>query len=186
MMKSCLVDPVGAEVANQSNSGLQHSSTLGAWVCRAGWGAGGRVKSRFVSSAFFLSLRDPVCFCSSCSGVNHTAPQGSILGTDFPGTMYCYLMLKIIRKNVVWKWFSLLAWRLCTVHNLLTCIMIARRLAPQPCIPLACYLGWFIVGPTLSSWVFQMQRWLWRVCCWLTRQCWLLWRGCLPCRWKNR
>ena len=30
---SCLVDPVGAEVANQSNSGLQHSSTLGAWVC---------------------------------------------------------------------------------------------------------------------------------------------------------
>ena len=36
MMTSCLVDPVGAEVANQSNSGLQHSSTLGAWVCRAG------------------------------------------------------------------------------------------------------------------------------------------------------
>ena len=36
MMMSCLVDPVGAEVANQSNSGLQHSSTLGAWVCRAG------------------------------------------------------------------------------------------------------------------------------------------------------
>ena len=33
---SCLVDPVGAEVANQSNSGLQHSSTLGAWVCWAG------------------------------------------------------------------------------------------------------------------------------------------------------
>ena len=32
MMTSCLVDPVGAEVANQSNSGLQHSSTLGAWV----------------------------------------------------------------------------------------------------------------------------------------------------------
>ena len=30
MMMSCLVDPVGAEVANQSNSGLQHSSTLGA------------------------------------------------------------------------------------------------------------------------------------------------------------
>ena len=29
MMMSCLVDPVGAEVANQSNSGLQHSSTLG-------------------------------------------------------------------------------------------------------------------------------------------------------------
>ena len=25
MMMSCLVDPVGAEVANQSNSGLQHS-----------------------------------------------------------------------------------------------------------------------------------------------------------------
>ena len=36
MMMSCLVDPVSAEVANQSNSGLQHSSTLGAWVCRAG------------------------------------------------------------------------------------------------------------------------------------------------------
>ena len=36
MMMSCLVDPVGAEVANQSNYGLQHSSTLGAWVCRAG------------------------------------------------------------------------------------------------------------------------------------------------------
>ena len=36
MMMSCLVDPVGAEVANQSNSGLQHSSTFGAWVCRAG------------------------------------------------------------------------------------------------------------------------------------------------------
>ena len=29
MMMSCLVDHVGAEVANQSNSGLQHSSTLG-------------------------------------------------------------------------------------------------------------------------------------------------------------
>ena len=28
MMMSCLVDPVAAEVANQSNSGLQHSSTL--------------------------------------------------------------------------------------------------------------------------------------------------------------
>ena len=38
MMVSCLVDPVGAEVYNQSNfySGPQHSSTLGAWVCRAG------------------------------------------------------------------------------------------------------------------------------------------------------
>ena len=36
MMMSCLVDPVRAEVANQYNSGLQHSSTLGAWVCRAG------------------------------------------------------------------------------------------------------------------------------------------------------
>ena len=36
MMMSCLVNPVSAEVANQSNSGLQHSSTLGAWVCRAG------------------------------------------------------------------------------------------------------------------------------------------------------
>ena len=84
MMILCLVDPVGAEMANQSNSGLQHSSTLGAWVCRAGWGAGGRVKSRFVSSEHFLSLRDPVCFCCSCSDMNHTAPQGSILGTDFP------------------------------------------------------------------------------------------------------
>ena len=30
-----LVDHVGVEVANQSNSGLQHSSALGAWVCRA-------------------------------------------------------------------------------------------------------------------------------------------------------
>ena len=30
------VDPVGTEVANQSNSGMPHSSTLGAWVCRAG------------------------------------------------------------------------------------------------------------------------------------------------------
>ena len=36
MMMSCLVDPVSAEVANQSNSDLQHSSTLGALVCRAG------------------------------------------------------------------------------------------------------------------------------------------------------
>ena len=36
MMMSYLVDPLGAEVANQSKSGLQHSSTLGAWVCRAG------------------------------------------------------------------------------------------------------------------------------------------------------
>ena len=36
MMVSCLVDPVGAEVANQSNSGLQHSSILGAWICRVG------------------------------------------------------------------------------------------------------------------------------------------------------
>ena len=29
MMMSCLVDPLGAEVANQSNSGLQHSSHSG-------------------------------------------------------------------------------------------------------------------------------------------------------------
>ena len=29
MMMSCLVDPVSVEVANQSNSGLQHSSTHG-------------------------------------------------------------------------------------------------------------------------------------------------------------
>ena len=29
MMMSCLVDPMGAEVDNQSNSGLQHSSTFG-------------------------------------------------------------------------------------------------------------------------------------------------------------
>ena len=36
MMTSCLVDPVGAEVANQFNSRLQHSSTLGAWACWAG------------------------------------------------------------------------------------------------------------------------------------------------------
>ena len=84
MMMPCLVDPVGAEVATQSNSGLQHSSILGAWVCRAGCGAGGRVKSRFASSTLFLSLLDPVCFCCSCSGMNHAAPQGSILGADFP------------------------------------------------------------------------------------------------------
>ena len=31
MMMSCLVDPVGAEVANQSNAGLYHFSTLRAW-----------------------------------------------------------------------------------------------------------------------------------------------------------
>ena len=58
MMMSCFVDPVGAEVANQSNSdmqAMQHSSTLGAWVCRTGWGAGSRVKYRFASSAHFLS-----------------------------------------------------------------------------------------------------------------------------------
>ena len=34
MMMSCLVDPVDVEVANQSNSGLQHSSTFGTCVCR--------------------------------------------------------------------------------------------------------------------------------------------------------
>ena len=73
MMMSCLVDPVCAD------SGLQHSSTLGAWVCRAG-----RVKSRFASRALFLSLRDPVCVCCSCFVMNHTTPQGSILGIDFP------------------------------------------------------------------------------------------------------
>ena len=53
MMMSCLIDPVGAEVANQSNSGMRHSATLGSWVCRAGCGAGGRVKCRFASSALF-------------------------------------------------------------------------------------------------------------------------------------
>ena len=83
-MMACLVDPVGEELANQYNSGLQHSSTFGAWVCQAGWGDGGRVKSRFASSALLMSLRDPDCFCCSCSGMNHIAPQGSILGTDFP------------------------------------------------------------------------------------------------------
>ena len=31
-----------------------------------------------------MSLRDPDCFCCSCSGMNHTAKQGSNLGTDFP------------------------------------------------------------------------------------------------------
>ena len=36
MMMSYFVDPVGAEVAIQSNSGMQHSSTLRTWVCRAG------------------------------------------------------------------------------------------------------------------------------------------------------
>ena len=46
MMIMMLVGPVRADVTNQSNSGLQHSSTLGAWVCRAGRAAGGRVKSR--------------------------------------------------------------------------------------------------------------------------------------------
>ena len=43
MMISWLVGPVGAEVANQSNSDLQHASALGAWVCWADWGAGGKV-----------------------------------------------------------------------------------------------------------------------------------------------
>ena len=33
----------------------------------------------------------------------------------------------------------------------MTHMHIARRLAPQPCIPLAWCLGWFLVGPTLSS-----------------------------------
>ena len=60
-MVPCLVDPVGAEVANQFNSGLQHSSTLGAW------------EGRLASSALFLSLRDPVCFCCSCSGMTSQA-----------------------------------------------------------------------------------------------------------------
>ena len=32
-------------------------------------------KSRFANSALFLSLRDPVCFGCSCSGMNHTAPR---------------------------------------------------------------------------------------------------------------
>ena len=41
MMMSCSVDYVGAEMANQSNSGLQHSSTLGPWVCTGGSRAGG-------------------------------------------------------------------------------------------------------------------------------------------------
>ena len=31
MLMSCLVESVGADVANQSNSGLQHSSTFEAW-----------------------------------------------------------------------------------------------------------------------------------------------------------
>ena len=42
------------------------------------------LKFRLASRALFLSLRHPVCFCCSCFGINHTAPQGSILGTDFP------------------------------------------------------------------------------------------------------
>ena len=37
MMMSCFVDPVGAELANQSKSGLYHSSTLGAWVMAIGY-----------------------------------------------------------------------------------------------------------------------------------------------------
>ena len=82
MMMSCLVDHVCAEVANQSNSGLQHSSTFGAWVCRAGWGDGGRVKSRFASSTLFWA--SAILIVSACSGMNNTAPQGSILGTYFP------------------------------------------------------------------------------------------------------
>ena len=41
------------------------------------------MKSRLAISALFLSLRYPVCICCSCSGMNHTAPQGSILGTYF-------------------------------------------------------------------------------------------------------
>ena len=36
MMLSCLVGHVGAEVANQSNSGLQHFSILSAWARLAG------------------------------------------------------------------------------------------------------------------------------------------------------
>ena len=77
MLMSCLVYPVSAEVQ------FWPVALYGAWLCRAGWGAGGIVKSRIASSALFLSLRDHVCFCCSCSGMNHTAPQGSILGTDF-------------------------------------------------------------------------------------------------------
>ena len=91
MMMSCLADLWVRRW--KSNSGLQHSFTLG--VCRAGRGAGGRVKSRYASSALFLSLRDPVCFCCSCSSrpMNHTALQGSILHTDYP---LATLMLKLV------------------------------------------------------------------------------------------
>ena len=32
----------------------------------------------------FFCIRDRDCFCCSCSGMNHTAPQGSILSTNFP------------------------------------------------------------------------------------------------------
>ena len=64
--------------------------------------------------------------------------------------------------------------------------LTAGQLAPQPGIHLAWSLGWFLVGPTLSSWGFQMQSWLWKVCYWHPRQCWLLWRGCFPGRWNNR
>ena len=32
----------------------------------------------------FLSHRDPDCFCCTSSGMNHTAPHGSIMGTYFP------------------------------------------------------------------------------------------------------
>ena len=59
---------MGAEVVYQSNSGLQQCSTLGAWVCRAGLGAGARVKSRFTSSTLFLSLLDPVFLSCSHTG----------------------------------------------------------------------------------------------------------------------
>ena len=83
MAMSCLVDPVGAAVANQSNSGLQHFHTRGIHRPYVGPAEALGVKFRLASRALFLSLRHRVCFCCSCSGMNHTAPQGSILGTDF-------------------------------------------------------------------------------------------------------
>ena len=56
------------------------------------------MKSHIASSALFLSLRDPVCFCCSCCGITHTVPRGSILGTDFPaghiGVKTCEGLLK--------------------------------------------------------------------------------------------
>ena len=101
--------------------------------------------------------------------------------TSVSGTMSCNLMLRIIRKHCVWKWLSFQAWRLYTIHD---SHAYSRTVSTTAMYTMS--LGWFLVGPQFSSWVFQMQSWLGKVCYWLPRQCWLLWRGCFPGRWKNR